>query len=281
MPEDPQGTTDWENGFIFLTNKFTEKEVFARKLFGLPEARGGLNKIGSDVDKLDVTSCCFLFNLHTRILWGMFRPDGKPQHNIVENAFMGKFPVQLKFKTWVGPYMLKESDLPKFIKNQFNRCMLLTKERCHKLLRCFLDHGEKPTEDPGKGFVEPDPSKVWTRRSPTYRPRGGRGGGGMRGRGGGRGGHGGMHGGRGGGPPSRGHGRYGMGPVYFAPPYQPQFAPQPRQEPVYFYKAPTPKAAMSPERKWYLEKIQGSSPRIQQGSRGRPQGRGAGGPSHR
>merc|ERR1719492_7006 len=101
---------EWSNGFIFLTNQYTEKEVFARKLFGLPKK----SPIDDRLNEMSNSSCCFLFNLSTRVLWGMFIPKGQvvSETPIVEHAFLGQYPNQVDFDTWVGPYCLKEANLP-------------------------------------------------------------------------------------------------------------------------------------------------------------------------
>merc|ERR1719336_1206810 len=146
-----------DNGYIFLANEFTEKEVFARKLFGLSKK----SVLCKELEKMNTSSCCFLFNLHTRVLWGMFIPTtGKSEENKVPEAFQGGFPVQVEFKTWVGPYCLKEDNFPKFLKDQSNRSMFLTETQTHDLLHRFLEHGEKPEVDPGEGWVEPTADEV-------------------------------------------------------------------------------------------------------------------------
>lgn len=228
---------EWSNGYIFLTNEFTEKEVFARKLFGLPKN----TNIRKELEKMSTSSCCFLFNLSTRILWGMFIPQGKVSPYVVPNAFLGQFPLQVKFETWVGPYCLKEANLPPFIKNQSNRCMFLEENQTHELLRFFLEHGEKPAEDPSSfsDWTEPTEKEIEEMKRARAEKlrnnaRGRRGG--YRGRGRGRGvGRGSGYRGRGGG--FRGRGRGGAGPSPWGMnqrpaggPYQP--GPQPQYRPT-------------------------------------------------
>jgi len=119
------------NGFIFLANHRTEQEVFDRQLFGLPNSPENyerLKQLGGD-------SVLFLFNLTTRVLYGMYKPNGPPSYNIAQDAWSGKFPLQLRFTCLAEQWVLVEDELPEFLKKTSNRCMLLSGAQARSLMQ--------------------------------------------------------------------------------------------------------------------------------------------------
>merc|ERR1719204_1075037 len=87
-------------------------------------------KTASDAKKICPTSRLFLFNLHTRVLWGIFEPVDLPKNNIVTNAWGGRFPMQLRVRVVSGRGLraLKEKDFPEFMRQTSNRSGIITKE---------------------------------------------------------------------------------------------------------------------------------------------------------
>lgn len=125
------------NGFIFMTNKHTEMEIFDRSLFGLPENK---YSIGCDIGLLkERESALFLFNLKTRMLRGVFTPVGVAGGCIDPDAWGGKFPLQCRFRLLVGEYEIHEEKFPIFLREDSNRMRWLSGNECVLIIRRMLD----------------------------------------------------------------------------------------------------------------------------------------------
>jgi hypothetical protein len=82
------------NGLVFICDPTTEAECLQRRLLGLPKSQSSL------LSKLADTSLLFLFNVRTRMMLGVFAPDGPAGLEIEPSAFGGggRFPVQVRFQ---------------------------------------------------------------------------------------------------------------------------------------------------------------------------------------
>ena len=89
-----RGERTRRNGLVFICDPTTEKECLQRRLLGLPKSQSSL------LSKLADTSLLFLFNVRTRLMLGVFTPDGPAGMEIEPNAWGGggRFPVQVRFK---------------------------------------------------------------------------------------------------------------------------------------------------------------------------------------
>jgi len=84
---------NFTDGYVFMCSSQTEKEVFARGLFGQTKFKRHL------VEKIKPTTALFLLNFsEPKKFKGVFIPDGKPAMNIEAGAWGKRFPAQVRFK---------------------------------------------------------------------------------------------------------------------------------------------------------------------------------------
>ncbi|KAK8968844.1 hypothetical protein KSP40_PGU004504 [Platanthera guangdongensis] len=104
------------DGAIFMWNKFTKKECFRRKLFGLQSNH-------SDIVKLVKTgTILFLFEPEERKLNGVFRATSDGAMNIVPSAFSSsqkRFPAQVRFETLCSCRPLSENEFREAIEENY------------------------------------------------------------------------------------------------------------------------------------------------------------------
>lgn len=79
-------------GFIFLCNKWTERECLEDLLFGMVEKRK------KDVLKIRRGDSGFLYNYNSRKLHGIFEAIGNGGYNVEPNAWKGRFPAQVRVR---------------------------------------------------------------------------------------------------------------------------------------------------------------------------------------
>jgi len=79
-------------GYLFMCNERTEEECFDRLLLG--DKKSSLKKMQS----ISADTQLFLFNFESKRLSGPFQPDGAAGHGIVEEAWNGRFPAQVRFR---------------------------------------------------------------------------------------------------------------------------------------------------------------------------------------
>ena len=89
-------------GYIFLCDRKTRKEVFDRKLFGLP--RNSLRAM----EKIGPSTALFLYDFRSYDLMGPMKAVGKPALDIEVGAWNGRFGAQLRF----APLQASSADLP-------------------------------------------------------------------------------------------------------------------------------------------------------------------------
>jgi len=101
-------------GFIFRCNYKTFDEVLSRKLLGEERMYLPLVKSITENDLL------FLYNLSTFKITGPLKPVGFGAENIVPEAWMSAFPVQIRFETLINtktiPFKLIEKVIKKYHK---------------------------------------------------------------------------------------------------------------------------------------------------------------------
>ena len=87
------GDRSRRNGLVFICDPTTENECLSRRLLGLPKSQTSL------LSKLGESSLLFLFNVRSRRMLGIFKPNGAAGMEIEPNAFGGggRFPVQVRF----------------------------------------------------------------------------------------------------------------------------------------------------------------------------------------
>ena len=78
------------HGTLFFS---PDPAALSRRLLGLPKSQSSL------LSKLTETSLLFLFNVRTRLMLGVFAPDGPAGMELEPDAFGGgsRFPVQVRF----------------------------------------------------------------------------------------------------------------------------------------------------------------------------------------
>ena len=87
------GERQWKNGVIFICDSSTEQECISRRLLGLPKSQTSL------LSKMGDSSFLFLFNVRSRQLLGVLRPDGPAGMDLEPSAWGGgRFPVQVRFR---------------------------------------------------------------------------------------------------------------------------------------------------------------------------------------
>lgn len=80
-------------GYCFLCNNDTVDECFRLNLVGCPQPKL------ADMKNLPEDAAIFLLNTESKEVHGMFEPDGKAAIAIVPEAWQGRFPAQLRFRS--------------------------------------------------------------------------------------------------------------------------------------------------------------------------------------
>jgi len=127
-----------QNGYIFMCNAWTETEVFQRRIFGLPNTVEYTTAMESITEE---GSVLFLFNLKTRVLYGVFKPSGKATIDRHLGAFRNKFRLHLPFTIINRTFALAETNFPPFLKETTNRCMPLTASQVQQLISLMDPYG--------------------------------------------------------------------------------------------------------------------------------------------
>jgi hypothetical protein len=76
--------------WVFLCDKGTETECFARKLLG---TSGKMLRTVEQIRKGDI---CFLYNRETDVLFGPFVAESDGKENIEPKAWGGEYPAQVR-----------------------------------------------------------------------------------------------------------------------------------------------------------------------------------------
>lgn len=124
-------------GYVFVCNNETQKECLERKLFGTTE------KYYSKVIQIKEGDLLFHYNLDTEQLFGVFEARSECLHDIIPDAWNGRYPYQVKveWKKQYEPINAKEMGLyPKPIMDT-----VLTQNEVEKIVKLFETTSE-PTK---------------------------------------------------------------------------------------------------------------------------------------
>jgi len=123
----------FEDGMMFLCNKFTEEECLKNMIFAASAARM------EDMIKITDKTALFLYRLTPNkcVLHGVFQAQGLPGLQLVPNAFNGRFPAQVRVKPFFRfPHPVPYDRLNKVLADD-NRCRKLSKRETWLLFKEF------------------------------------------------------------------------------------------------------------------------------------------------
>ncbi|XP_011073196.1 uncharacterized protein LOC105158223 [Sesamum indicum] len=121
-------------GFIFMCNRSTKSDCYQYRVFGLPSGKKEV------VEEIKPGAKLFLFDLGSKLLYGIYEATSAGKLNLEPAAFNGKFPAQVKFKIFKECIPLPESSLKHVIKENYTGLKFkqeLSGKQVKKLLAAF------------------------------------------------------------------------------------------------------------------------------------------------
>ncbi|KAK3206274.1 hypothetical protein Dsin_020320 [Dipteronia sinensis] len=114
-------------GMIFMCSSKTKKDCYHYKVLGLPASKRDM------VLKICVGMKLFLFDIDSKLMYGIYKAAGPGGYNIEPKAFKSAYPSQVRFTVQEDCAPLAEKEFKKIIKdNYYNRnqfhCELTSKQ---------------------------------------------------------------------------------------------------------------------------------------------------------
>ncbi|PKA48564.1 B2 protein [Apostasia shenzhenica] len=122
-------------GLIFMCNAKTKRDCYKYKILGLPESKKDI------VAKIYKGMRLFLFDVDSKLMYGIYKATSRGGYNIEPKAFASKYPSQVCFTIWSDSLPLCEDEFKAVIKeNYYERhkfdCQL-SPEQVQKLCKLF------------------------------------------------------------------------------------------------------------------------------------------------